>query len=91
MAKQCSIIDQILDIRGKMCPYTLIETRDTLKTMKPGEVLEVITDYQPAALETIPNFCERKGYPVEIIDGIDGTYRLLIKKEEKSIRKTEGG
>lgn len=80
--KPCSIIHKILDIRGKMCPYTLIETRDTLKEMGKGEILQVITDYKPAALETIPNFCHKKGYPIEIIDSADGIYRLLIKKEE---------
>lgn len=82
MAKPCSMIHKILDIRGKICPFTQIETRDTLKTMNTGEILEVITDYKPAALETIPNFCHKKGYPIEIVDSDDGVYRLLIKKEE---------
>lgn len=75
-------IDNVVDISGKICPYTVMETRDALKTMENGQVLEVITDYQPAATESIPNFCKKKNYPIEVIDKADGTFRLLIKKEE---------
>ena len=82
LSNSYSMIHEILDIQGKMCPYTLIEVRDSLKEMERDEILEVITNYKPAAMETIPNFCDKKGYPIEIIDGFDGTYRLLIKKEE---------
>ena len=49
-----SKVDQHLDIRGKICPYTLMDTRDALKEMKTGEVLEVLVDYEPAAMETEP-------------------------------------
>ena len=77
-----SKIDKAIDISGKICPYTVMEARDTLKTLEAGEVLEIISDYKPAATESIPNFCRKKNYPVEVIDNTDGTYRLLIKKEE---------
>jgi tRNA 2-thiouridine synthesizing protein A len=79
--KSCKI-DKVIDITGKICPYTVMETRDALKPMAPGQVLEVVTDYKPAATETIPNFCSKKGYPIEIIENPSGTFRLLIKKEE---------
>jgi len=82
MGLTCSKIDKIINITGKICPYTVMETRDALKELSPGQILEVITDYKPAATESIPNFCQKKKYPIEIIDNPDGTYRLLIKKEE---------
>jgi len=75
-------IDKLINISGKICPYTVMEVRDALKTMESGQVLEVISDYKPAAKESIPNFCEKKGYPIEVIDNPDGTFRLLIKKQE---------
>ncbi|MEK7273770.1 MAG: sulfurtransferase TusA family protein [Candidatus Desantisbacteria bacterium] len=75
-------IDKVVNISGKICPYTVMETRDALKEIGAGQVLEVITDYKPAATESIPNFCEKKKYPVEVIENTDGTFRLLIKKEE---------
>jgi tRNA 2-thiouridine synthesizing protein A len=75
-------IDQTIDISGKICPYTVMEARDTLKTLESGQVLEILSDYKAAATESIPNFCQKKKYPIEVIDNGDGTYRLLIKKEE---------
>ncbi|OIP38570.1 hypothetical protein AUJ95_06440 [Candidatus Desantisbacteria bacterium CG2_30_40_21] len=75
-------IDSVVDITGKICPYTVMEVRDALKGIETGQVLEVITDYKPAATESIPNFCQKKKYPVEVIENSDATFRLLIKKEE---------
>lgn len=75
-------IDKVVNISGKICPYTVMETRDALKEMETGQVLEVVTDYKPAATESIPNFCKKKNYPIEVIDNTDGTFRLIIKKEE---------
>ena len=75
-------IDSVVDITGKICPYTVMEVRDALKGIETGQVLEVITDYKPSATESIPNFCQKKKYPVEVIENSDATFRLLIKKEE---------
>ncbi len=77
-----SKVTRQLDIRGKICPYTLIDTRDTLKEMKKGEVLEVLVDYEPAALETIPNFCVRKGYPYQTIPDGENVWRLRIERTD---------
>ena len=75
-------VDRQLDIRGKICPYTLMDTRDVLKEMAKDEVLEVIVDYEPAAMSTIPNFCSRKGYPMEtIVDG-ESLWRLRIQRTD---------
>jgi TusA-related sulfurtransferase len=58
-----------------------MEVRDALKQMGSGEVLEVITDYKPAATESIPNFCKKKGYPIEAEEK-DGIWELIITKKE---------
>jgi tRNA 2-thiouridine synthesizing protein A len=75
-------VDKTVDIHGKICPYTLIETRDAVKTLASGQLLEVLVDHPPAATETIPNFCRKKGYPYEVIDLGDKLFRVLIQKEE---------
>ncbi|MEE9201009.1 MAG: sulfurtransferase TusA family protein [Candidatus Brocadiales bacterium] len=74
--------EQSVDIRGKMCPYTLIDTRDSLKGLLNGQVLEVICDYEPAAKNTIPNFCQKKGYPIEILQEGDNLWKILIEKTD---------
>ncbi len=71
-----------IDIKGKICPYTLIETRDSLKGLLKGQVLEVQCDYEPAAKSTIPNFCQKKGYPIEILQEGSNLWRILIEKTD---------
>lgn len=75
-------VDERIDIRGKVCPFTLIETRDRLKAMGMGQVLEVLCDYEPAAKTTIPNFCQRKGYPCEVVEEGGSLWRLLIQRTD---------
>ena len=75
-------VDQQLDIRGKICPYTLMDTRDKLKELSEGEVLEVLVDFEPAAMVTIPNFCAKKGYPFQTIPGGEGRWRLRIERTD---------
>ena len=82
MCDCCSKIDKVIDITGKICPYTVMEVRDALKELQGGEVLAVTTDYKPAATESIPNFCAKKGHPIEVKENPDGTFRLLIEKKE---------
>jgi len=71
-----------IDITGKICPYTLIETREALKELKQGEVLEVLVDFEPAAMVTIPNFCAKKGYPFQTIAEGDKRWRLRIERTD---------
>lgn len=74
--------DKTIDIKGLICPYTLIETREALKGIERGQVLEVLCDYEPAAQTTIPNFCQKKGYPLEVVGIGPGRWRLLIHKTD---------
>ncbi len=75
-------VDRQIDITGKICPYTLIETREALKTLKQGQVLEVLVDFEPAAMVTIPNFCAKKGYPFQSIPNGDHSWRLRIERTD---------
>lgn len=77
-------IEKTIDIRGQICPYTLIETRDALKTIGIGQVLEVLCDYQPAARETIPRMCTKKGYPFEVTEEGERLWKILIEKAEQA-------
>ncbi len=74
--------DDKVDIQGEVCPYTLIQVRDALKKMSSGQTLEVLCDYEPAAKATIPNFCEKKGYPLETMEERDNFWRLSIRKTD---------
>lgn len=72
-------IHQSLDLRGKVCPYPTVEVRLKLRDMDAGQTLEVITDYYPAR-QTIPNLMEELGYPCQLLDGDQPTFRFIIRR-----------
>ena len=43
-------MDHHMDLRGKVCPYPIVETRVFLKKMAPGEVLEEVSAFYAKAL-----------------------------------------
>ena len=45
--------DTELDVSGLVCPVPALKTKKQLRTMRPGLVLKVITDYRPAS-ESVP-------------------------------------
>ena len=47
-----------------------------------GQVLAVICDYEPAAKTTIPNFCQKKGYPIEVLEEEKNLWKILIEKND---------
>jgi tRNA 2-thiouridine synthesizing protein A len=71
--------DEVLDVKGEICPYPDIKTRKKLKQMKPGQVLEVLTDY-PLSVERIPRNVQKEGHKVLKIERIDGPiHKILIQ------------
>lgn len=70
-----------IDVKGQICPYPLIETRNSLKGLAKGEVLEVLTDWEQTVVETVPNLCEKKGYPFEVKTE-PGYWRIFIRKTD---------
>lgn len=53
--------DYTLDLRGESCPYPVIYTLDTLKDMKKGQLLQIITDC-PSSFRNIPEETAKRGY-----------------------------
>src|SRR5947207_13335220 len=64
-------ITRRLDVRGETCPTTSDETLRVLEGMVPGDVLEVVSDYEPART-TIPYHCGKRGYPYAFVPRGDG-------------------
>ena len=72
-----------IDERGEICPVPDVDTRRALKSMKPGEILEVLIDY-PLSKERIPASVEREGHEVLKIEEIGPSeWRILIKVKGK--------
>ena len=72
-----------LDCVGLFCPQPLFQTREAIDRLKPGEILEMLSD-DPAAEEDIKRFAKRTGNILLSFERLeDGVQRFLIKKKEE--------
>ncbi len=74
-------IDQTLDCKGLSCPMPMMKLAKTMKSMKPGEVLEMLgTD--PGTKSDIPNWCKKTGNTLlEKTDLEGGVNRYVLQKK----------
>ena len=72
-------IAKCLDCVGLYCPEPLFQTRESIDQIKPGEILEIITD-DPAAEEDLKRFAKRTGHEVVSFEKEGNCLRFLIKK-----------
>jgi tRNA 2-thiouridine synthesizing protein A len=73
---------QELNLKGKICPYTFIETLLALEEMKPGEILRVILDYPPAVCD-VPRSLKNEGYEVLEVKPLNDTdWAVLVRNRE---------
>ena len=73
--------DRKLDIRGVVCPYTLVKSKLAVEDLEVGQVLEIILDY-PEAAQSIPKAMLNYGncvLKVEKISPIE--WIILVRKE----------
>lgn len=70
-------IHKELNLKGKVCPYTFIETMLTLEEMNSGEILQVIVDYPPAACD-VPRSLQNEGYEVLAVKKANDTDWVII-------------
>ena len=75
-------VDNELNLKGKICPYTFIETMLTLEEMEPDKVLRVIIDYPPAACE-VPQTLKNEGYEVLEVCPINGTDWVIVVRNKE--------
>ena len=75
-----------LDLTGLKCPLPALKTRKALKSVPPGNFLEVhCTD--PLSVIDIPNLTRETGDKVEIAERSEGRIVFLIEKSTGSIEK----
>jgi tRNA 2-thiouridine synthesizing protein A len=68
-----------LDLTGLKCPLPALRTRKALKTLMPGDLLEVqCTD--PLSVIDIPNLVRETGDKVEITERAEYLIVFLIEK-----------
>ena len=72
-------IDQILDVQGLLCPVPTVMTSKTMKEMKKGKALQVITN-DITTKESIPSLCSQEGYNLLELKEKEGLLYFTIRK-----------
>jgi TusA-related sulfurtransferase len=52
--------DRTLDLRGKECPFTILEVGKALDTLRSGALIKVISD-RDSIVEDLKAWCEARG------------------------------
>ncbi len=71
--------DRSLDCVGLFCPMPVLRTRETMRAMAPGQVLEVTAD-DPASEEDFRRWAARMGHDLLEIDKRGGIFRFILRK-----------
>ena len=74
-------IDKRLNIKGVVCPYTLVKSKLAMEELKVGQILEILLDY-PEAADSIPKAILNYGHTVLKVEKINSTdWIIQVRKE----------
>lgn len=59
---------EVLDIRGEVCPASLVRVKKACESLEEGQKMRVFTDHLPVVEETLPHFAERNGLKVHLLN-----------------------
>ena len=69
--------EQVLDTSGLLCPLPVIRTQDAIKSLKPGDTLE-ITATDPGTMHDIPAWCRVHGHELLRAAKEGHTYDFIV-------------
>ena len=71
--------DKTLDCLGLFCPIPILRTREAIRSLGPGQVLEMTSD-DPASEADMKSWSARTGHELLEIDKDGPVYRFLVRK-----------
>ena len=75
-------VDKELNLKGKVCPYTFVESMLALEEMGIGQVLRIIIDHAPAACD-VPRSLTREGYEILAVGKMNETdWSIVVRNKE---------
>ena len=77
--KQQVVVNKILDVQGLPCPTPTVMTGNTLRDMKKGLTLQVITS-DMTTKQSITSLCVQEGYELLELKEEDGLICFIVKK-----------
>ena len=74
--------DRELNLKGKICPYTFIESMLALEEMETNQVLRIIVDYPPAVCD-VPKSLKNEGYEILEVTPLNETdWAIVVRNKE---------
>jgi tRNA 2-thiouridine synthesizing protein A len=72
-------VDRVLDCLGLFCPIPIVKTREAMKTMRAGQLLEMRSD-DPASEPDMKSWARRTGNELVAVTKDGPVYRFLVRK-----------
>ena len=77
-------MSKLLDVRGEICPYPMMQAVAALKKLPADEAtLEVLTDHAPA-LSTIPWEAAKLGFEADIEEVGSPEWKITLRKSDQA-------
>jgi TusA-related sulfurtransferase len=71
--------DKTLDCLGLYCPMPILKTRDAMKALAAGQVLEMTSD-DPASEADMRSWVDRTGHELLEIEKRGTVFRFILRK-----------
>jgi TusA-related sulfurtransferase len=72
-------VDHRLDCLGLYCPMPILKTRETMRRIAPGQVLELLSD-DPGSEQDVRSWVSRTGNELLLVAKDGAVYRFLVRK-----------
>ena len=73
------VADRKIDCLGQLCPMPILKTREAMKSLHAGQILEMTSD-DPASEADMRSWSTRTGHELLVVDRDGAVYRFLIRK-----------
>lgn len=76
-------IDRTVDITDVVCPLTFVKAKVAIEELDNGQILSIrMNDGEP--VQNVPRSIKDEGHKIlKLIDNKDGTYNLIVKKNDE--------
>jgi len=74
-----NLTSRTLDCVGLFCPMPILKTREAIRGMTVGELLEMLSD-DPASEADMKSWSARTGHELVDIDKHGAVFRFLVRK-----------
>jgi TusA-related sulfurtransferase len=72
-------VDRQIDCIGLFCPMPIVKTREAIREMTVGQVLEMLSD-DPASDADMKSWADRSGHELIGVSREGAIYRFLVRK-----------